>query len=428
MIRNISLVISIITLAVLATCSRETKFGSGLPVVEIFTEDGAKIASKVNYINMTFSLTDPKNPKNDIVDKPGLIRGRGNNTWICWRARKKSYRIRLSEETPLLGLERATDWVLLAQHRDETLLYNAIPFELGRRFGFAFAHSVNFVDVYLNGEYQGNYLFTEQNQVGTGRVDIDRAEGWFAEIDQYFDSDPKFRTGSYDLPIAIKWPRPKNRRNIDNSAYDAVKSDLNALAAALACPNFPENGYRDLIDIDVLAAYLIINEIAANTDLSYPRSVFLYRDKDAPIRMGPLWDFDSGYGWHYRNWRESGFNDHFNFPDKRPPMHDFFKRFYEDPVFTAKLREKWNEMYDEIASMTEYIDEMAKKLERSADRNFEHWWYKTHAPFTDTRPAQPNDYRDAIKRLKNWYKARVFFLNRIFNEDEISPPDWQGAF
>jgi len=411
---------------------------SGIPVIEINTKDSALISSKTEYVFMTFKLTDPNNPQynitgiidndnndNDTIDMRDRIRGRGNDSWRGWRARKKkSYRINFKNETSLFGLEPARNWVLLAQHRDETLLYNAVAFELGNRFAFRFNHTFNFADLYLNGEYKGNYLLSEQNEVGPGRVDIDREKGWFAEIDQYYDAYPKFRTVNYDLPIMIKSPKGckcKTTCREHFSVHNPVKNDLNALTDALASPNFPESGYRDLIDIASFIDFLMVNELVANTDLSHPRSTFLYRDKDGLITMGPLWDFDSGYGWSYRNWMESGFNDHFNHPERRPPVHDFFKRFYEDPVFLVKYKERWNEMYDTTASLPLFIDETAKKIEKSAQRNFENFWYKTHAPFTDTRPAQPNVFKDAIVRLKNWYGARVYYLNAEFNGVDVLP-------
>jgi hypothetical protein len=221
----------------------------------------------------------------------------------------------------------------------------------------------------------------------------------------------------------IKWPRGGRAvgDGIESPLYETVRNDLNALTDALTNPDFPESGYRDLINITSFIDFLMINELVANTDLSHPRSAFLYKDKDGVVTMGPLWDFDSGYGWNYRNWMESSFNDHFNYPDRRPPVHLFFRRFYEDPVFLVKYKERWNEMYDTIASVPLFIDEMAKKLEKSAERNFESWWYKTHAPFTDTRPAQPNVFNDAIVRLKNWYGARVFYLNAEFNRVDVLP-------
>ncbi|MCL2689173.1 MAG: CotH kinase family protein [Chitinispirillia bacterium] len=378
---------------------------------------------------MTFKLTDPDNPQYNITvdtaDTAGMrdrIRGRGNNSWRDWRAQnKRPYRINFKNETSLLGLTPARNWVLLAQHRDETLLYNAVAFELGNRFAFRFNHTFNFVDLYMNGEYKGNYLLSETNQAGPGRVDIDKEEGWFAELDQYYDSEPKFRTENYDLPVMIKWPKRDKLTSEENPVHAVIKSDFKALTDALASPNFPESGYRELINITTFIDFLMINELAANTDLSHPRSTFLYKDKGGVISMGPLWDFDSGYGWSYRNWQESGFNDHFNHPERRSRVHDFFKRFYDDPVFLVKHKERWNEKYDTIASVPLFIDEMEKKLAVSAQRNFDTFWYKINPPFTDTRPPNPNVYGDAVNRLKNWYSARVYYLNAEFNRVDVRP-------
>ena len=426
--------LTISILLILATIAAVPAYGTpadpkpavtGLPVIEITTKDSADIASKKIYTYMTFTLTNPNDSTNNILktDTSDRIRGRGNNSWHDFRARKKSYRVRFNKKTSLFGLEAAKNWVLLAQHRDETLLYNAIAFELGRRFGCRFNHSFNFVDLYINGEYKGNYLLTEHNQAGAGRVDIDRKEGWLVELDEYYDKEPKFRTTAYNLPVMIKSPRfGRVAGSAADTVYDFVRNDLNALTSALASPNFPDSGgYGVLTDINTFVDFLMINEIVANTDLSHPRSTFIYKDKGGALSMGPLWDFDSGYGWNYRNWMESAFNDHFNFPDRRPPVHDFFKRFYEDPLFITIFRSRWNEMYDTIASIPDFIDEMAAKLEKSADLNFQHWWYKTYAPFTNTRFPQPNDFRQAISRLKNWYNARVFYLNAEFNKVSVLP-------
>jgi hypothetical protein len=149
----------------------------------------------------------------------------------------------------------------------------------------------------------------------------------------------------------------------------------------------------------------------------------MYKDKGGWISLGPLWDFDSGFGWNYQNWLGSGFNDHFNHPDKRPPVHAFFKRCYDDPIFLVKYKETWNAKYDTIAAMPAFFDTTAEKLAESAEKNFESWWYKTCAPFTDTRPPAPNDFRDAVKRLKTWYSARVFYLNAEFNKVDVIPKE-----
>jgi hypothetical protein len=402
---------------------------SGLPVIRIDTKNGVEIVSKENWVTMTFALTDPNNSENNMPTiSNNDIRGRGNESWTNQWAKKKSYRVRFGSKKSLFGLEAARNWVLHAQYRDETLLYNTIAFELGNHFGLPFNHSFNFVELYMNGLYKGNYLLTEHNQVNKGRVDIDEERGWLVEISGYYDldEDPKFKTTSYDLPIVIKSPEFEPA-DINNPAYDFVRNDWSTLADAVASPTFPENGYRDLINMDTFIAFLMIQEITNNSDFG---STYSYKDKNDMVNMGPLWDFDCGYGFDINKlW--SGVNVHYNSPNTRWTFETlmlnnnshakFFSKFFQDPIFLAKYKEKWNKMYYGIVSIPDFIDDMARKLEKSAKQNFQTWWYKTYAPFTNTREPQPNDFSKSISSLKNWYNTHVSYLNSELNKVEVLP-------
>ena len=388
---------------------------SGLPVVRIDTENAAKITSKEDYINMTFSLTDPNKPENNIskTSMTDLIRGRGHDSWTNPNAKKKSYRIKFDKKTSLFGLEAAKSWVVHAQYRDATLLYNVVAFELGNRFNMPFNHSCHFVELYLNGEYRGNYMITEQNQVNPGRVDIDELGGWLVEIDGYYDDEPKFRTSNYRLPVMIKSPESEPPV-INNPAFDFVRNEVNALTDAVASSKFPESGYRNLINMQTFIDFLMITEIVDNKEIETPMSTFMYKDKGGLINMGPLWDFDCGYGYKY------GSYTHYYTPEARTPMNSFFEKLFDDPVFLAKYQQRWNEKYDLIVSIPDFIDEMANKLEKSATQNFQTWWFKTYAPWTNSRPSEPNDFRASISKLKEWYIAHVAYLNTEINKIVIT--------
>ena len=52
------------------------------------------------------------------------LQGRGNSTWL-WRE-KKPYSLRLSGETDLLGMGQASNWILLADAFDLSLLNNKL--------------------------------------------------------------------------------------------------------------------------------------------------------------------------------------------------------------------------------------------------------------------------------------------------------------
>ena len=389
---------------------------SGLPVIKIDTKDGAAIVNKVNYVNMTFDLTDPNHPDNNIsvVNTVDGIRGRGNDSWNNPNAIKKSYRIKFDKKTSLFGLEAAKSWVLHAQYRDPTLLFNAIAFELGNRFELPFNHTFHFVELYLNDRYMGNYMLTEQNQVGEGRVDIDENEGWFVELDGYYDEEPKFKTENYTLQAMIKSPEV-DPTVISNPAYDFVREDINNLCDSMASVSFPENGYRDLININTFIDFLMITEIVDNKEIQAPMSTYIYKNKNDVINMGPLWDFDCGYGYGYNY-------IHFANPNKRTPMCSFFKRFFEDPVFLVNYKERWNEKYSDIVSINDFIDETANNLEKSAVENFKTWWYRVISPWwTSSRPVEENDFRQQISNIQTYLSKQILYLNTELNKVEILP-------
>ena len=332
---------------------------SGISVIKIDTRNSAAITSNVDWTNIaSFVLNDPDNPENNI-SRTGLpqddrIRGRGNSTW---EYPKKPYRLRFRQNVSFFGLPAAENWVLLSEFLDPTFLTTAMAFELGRNvFDYQpFTCSYRHVHLYLNGSYEGIYVFTEHRQadplgVGApGRVKIDFSKGWFVEIDSYWDEEPKFKTGNYGLPIMIKSPEaPNNATNNNNPFYDYIKKDWNELCDSLASAFFPENGYRDLIDVNAFIDYLMINEIVRNEELEHPKSAFSYKDMDGKISMGPLWDFD----WAYAN---GGTHIFFQTYTGYSKKYAFFNRFFQDPVFLALYKERWNEKYSKVSDVSNYI-------------------------------------------------------------------------
>ncbi|MCL2028289.1 MAG: CotH kinase family protein, partial [Bacteroidales bacterium] len=195
----------------------QAQHSTQLPVIKIHTENAAEITSKEVWTNMTsFILIDSHHSEHNIsrteLPQKDRIRGRGNTTWGY---PKKPYRLRFRENVSFFGLPAAENWVLLAEYLDPTFLTTATAFELGKNvFELPFTCTYHHVHVYLNDRYDGVYVLTEHRQadplgVGApGRVKID-SEGWFIEIDSYWDEDPKFKTTNYDLPIMIKSPEAR---------------------------------------------------------------------------------------------------------------------------------------------------------------------------------------------------------------------------
>ena len=396
---------------------------TGIPVIMINT-NGIPVNNKENWVSMkSFILSDPNNPKNNI-DRSDIndgIRGRGNTTW--WFP-KKPYRIKFDKDVSLFGLAARKNWILLAEYLDPTFLTNAVAFELGRNVFDNQPFTCTYQHVHLydgNGNYQGIYGLTEHRQedprdVGApGRVKIGE-NGWFVEIDEYYKDNPKFMTNWNNvvgsLLVQIKAPEaPSDPTNNNNPFYDFVKNDWNKLTDLLASADFPENGYRDLIDMNTFIDFLMANEIVRNGELWWPKSVFAYKNTADKICMGPLWDFDWAYS---GNGSHTSFFQGFNGYVSKGQV--FFKRFFDDPVFLSAFKERWNEKKSEIAGVTNFINDIGKKLETAANEDTKRWRYPN-----GYAADYPVNYLGEINRMTTWWGNRVNWLDVEINKVEVSP-------
>jgi len=424
------------------TFTEEAILATGLPVIKIDTENRADITSKDYYINIeSFTVTDPANPGNNFTrrksdaarpDRPAdEIKGRGNATWAIpmWGLDypKKPYRIRFTEQLKMLGLPEARNWVLLAEFRDPTFLYNSLAFELAKNIlGMPFTHNYYHVHLYLNGDYRGLYGLTEQKQVHKNRINIDPDYGWFVNIDSYYDEEPKFETPSYRIPVMIKSPEPEGAENMSNPAYSFVREDWNRLDNLMSAGNFPESGYRDEIDLNSVVDYLMVNEITDNEELGNDqnvRSLLAYKDAGGKITMGPVWDFDCGFGYNYMS-THTYFTSYNQFIMKVP----FLQRFYDDPVFRVRFRERWNEKYNQIKGITGYVDNVGQKISAAVAKDTERWLAsgdnQPGGGFPGMGDNGNNGYvasqyitnhSEALNRLKSWLNSRIEWLNTEIN-------------
>ena len=130
------------------------------PVISIYTDGEADIASRDEYIGCTVSVSNTDKVL-EFDGREAEIRGRGNATWSLETMEKKSYRIRFERKVNLLavGGGSAKNWVLLANHCDQSLLRNWAAFRLGGLLdGIEYCSSSMLVDVYINGDYAVTYL------------------------------------------------------------------------------------------------------------------------------------------------------------------------------------------------------------------------------------------------------------------------------
>lgn len=253
-------------------------------------DNGSKETKYNGIVNTTGS---DKNSQNAQIE----FKGRGNTSWAM---PKKSYQIKLNKKENFLGIGSSKEkkWVLIANYQDCTLLRNKIIDDLCIEAGLATCPNSTFADLYVNGNYVGNYLVCDKIEIKTNRVNLTNDKGVLVELDNAYYKEENYwfqskRGNFYTIKESVK----EDDATV-NSAMSSFKQALDAFETELYSANPSWNKISKMIDVESFAKYYLINEFAENRD-SYFSSCYLYKDGDDDvIHMGPTWDYDSAFGYN----------------------------------------------------------------------------------------------------------------------------------
>lgn len=397
-----------------------------LPIMEIFTDDGKPITSKEIYKDAHISLSNTKDEYK--LDNIAIkIRGRGNSTW---NLPKKPYRIKFDKKISMFGTEyKAKNWVLLANYSDKTLVRNMLAYELSRQLPHISFSSVHIpVDVYLNGEYNGVYLFCDQIDVNKGRVDIDDNvsadgnNGFLIERDHRAPNEGELNIDyfiSNNEEYAIKSPDTDSQEYLDNVDKEIlyISSYFNSCFSALDGNDW--NSIKELMDIDSFADSYIIDELFANPDCGV-FSFYYYKDKDGKLFRGPLWDFDLGAG--------NGFGG-MGSEESVPPDEklwaaykvSFYKKFLNHNEFKEAVKNRLTGYEDIINSALQLLDSKNPvgyyaMYNQSFNRNFIRWDIMGKYVWPEPEDVYTIDTLDGqMEFLKTWLTKRYDFIVKTFS-------------
>lgn len=367
---------------------------TGIPHLYIVTENNAPVNSKDDYVQATLKLDGAD--MYDDYEGTTRIRGRGNSTWGM---PKKPYRLKLDNKASLLGLSAEKDWILLANYLDGTLMLNAIASKAAQLLEMPYTNTMIPVDVTLNGEYMGNYMFTEHKEVEKNRIDVTN-DGILLELDTYFDEDWQFKSEHYELPVMIQYPELEDY-SFEEATIEKNKImiDFQAMEDAIFDPSFPNNNYLDYIDVDALVNYLIVYNLTRNVEINHPKSTYIHKQKDGKYMMGPIWDFDwafdyNGVDTYFQSYTGSLFRGGNEIGTR------FFSRFLEDPVIQDLYRERWNQFkLNKLPELLSYINEYAAMIEISHAMNYQKW------------QRGSGDIKDDLDKLRTWIENRASYID-----------------
>ena len=385
-----------------------------LPVVCIETEGGRGISSREEYIGATVSIeSDFADGLPSLESSAAQIRGRGNSTWT-WSA-KKPYRLKFSEKVSVLGMEAATDWVLLANFADKSLLRNTVALECAKVLDQMDCYASQYpVDVFLNGEYVGVYSLGEQVEVEDGRLFLREDAG---DVDTGFllelgvDPESGHTVFSSYMLNSVGVLEPENP---DQQTLAFLENYLNAADHAVdALKN-----YEDYIDIPSLIDWFILTEFTYNTDSCFRRSVYMTKNPGEKLKMSQVWDFDLAFGNNiadlndYDIWAclsvENGY-----------VRDNWMCRLMEDETFVTQLRARWNDVKDVLLQTAlAAIEEGYRCTAPSAENNFDRWdILPTRVGMEPEVLYDKNTYASQVEYLRDFVLRRWTWIDTTLNSE-----------
>lgn len=273
-----------------------------------------------------------KNSYSGVIE---YIKTRGNSTW---ELEKKPYRIKLEKEASLLDMPSAKQWILLANAIDDTLIKNEIVFRYAEKYTSIPSIRGQYIDLYLNNMYVGNYYLCEKVEVGKNRLnifDLEKAtesannDRVYDKAIPYISEDGKIKaTAGLTNPVDIsggflveyisdrEYKVAENAFMTNGNRHFAVISPSKGTVEQIEyiCGLFNEmetameqedginpitgKHFSEYMDIDSWASKYVMEEVFHDPDAAIA-SMFFYKDcdgKDPLIYCGPMWDYDRALG------------------------------------------------------------------------------------------------------------------------------------
>ncbi len=389
---NISL--SSCTLEVLNSGSKDTKYSD-------------------NHIELTG--TDGEDITSDSVE----IKGRGNSSW---KLEKKPYQIKFEKRTDLLGMGKAKKWVLLANHDDASLLRNAVSFSVAQELGMEETPECRYIDLWIDGNYLGNYLLAQKVDINSISVDLQNEDGVLAELDNvyYADENQWFYSGTSNSHFVLK----EHNADTDEEgtvAFNDFQEYVTSFEEALYSTNKDWSVISEYIDEEFFAEYYLLQELTENWD-AMAGSTYMYRDgAEDEIHMGPIWDMGLSLGnQQYQDISQLWVNGS-STVRHRTDVNTWYQELVKIPEFNQLVKNiYYSYVRTSFVNSLDTISSIETEIQESANMNFIRWNILGEKNLVWVGNPYPENYEDACNEVASWISERVDVLDGLLGVPSIS--------
>ena len=339
----------------------------------------------------------------DYSDEKCVLKGRGNSSWGY---DKHPYALTLSQDADLMGMGEADSWILLANASDETNLNNKLILDLASRTGFLWTPECQWVDVYLNGEYNGLYLLAEKVEAGENRLDIRTESGDFLckiDLEDRWTTlrHPFMTEGGRAVEIADPRVASKEQlREIERLVNQMEQEILGGMDLSSS----------SILDLDSLVRRYIIDEVAGNIDSDIASCFYYY--SEGKFFAGPVWDYDMALGNCTRNQEPHAFIAK-NVLTPAAVLSPYYRALYANESFLRRVEAVYRDVFvPELERMVdEEIDRLSGLIQKASEANSLRW----RSMYDDVQSWYPYAVKTAAG-IKDYLSRRIDFLSSAWLE------------
>lgn len=426
-----------------------------------------------DYVDATVTVSNCDGYELNSVAASVKVRGNYSSTYP-----KRPIRIKFDKKQKMCGLnggEKFKNWVLLAEYKDSSMLRNSVAFYLGNSIleseGY-YCSDFRYVEVYLNGTYNGLYVLCEQQESKEGQNRIDLPEaldpddeenadnpnlknvkiGYLIEYDGYYfnekdlerftieygvlqrESSGKYTPSQKGFTIKsdVYYVEQRNFikkcvQNIWDIVYDATYGDhydltknpfytLNANGEKVKDTSIKttREAVEKVIDVKSLVDVYIINEICEDMDIgwsSFYMSLDMSDSGNRKLTFVAPWDFDSALG-NIVTANDSLFGANSDNP--------WLTVLVKQGWFWTHVDAKWNALktagtFDGVIGMIDYY---ANSYASYYATNFNKWKECMGNKIEDSQTNLTYTFKtqkDSANYLKTWLQERITNLDRLFS-------------
>lgn len=312
---------------------------------------------------------------------------------------KHSYEIDLYQDMPLGGLPADDDWILNANFIDKTFMRHALAYDLFRAMHpNNIAPFYQYVELSLNGKYNGLYVLMEKLDKSTLKIDKKDASAVIFKEPPIFRKKTGFKPQNSDNYHQQTFPKIKR---FDKSAFiENVQDFIENSSNEEFSKDFPT-----IFDLQNIIDWNLLLLLTNNSD-GILKNFYLYKkNAKTPLRIAP-WDYDHSFG-------RDGDNELNLIKPLDLNRSNLFARLLKMDWYQTRLKARWQQLNAQgILSkkgVKGRIAQQKKRIEKRVNRNFTRW------PVSGKPYYDDNDFAAEIQVMYDFLELRAEQLTDFFD-------------